>query len=118
MKSVSKDARGFVEGVMNHLKRSGKARDVSPKVQSLLLKMTASAKAEHQAKVESAVKLTSPEILSLSRMLSKIAGHEVSISTTVNPSLIGGIRITMADWVLDSSIRFELKEMAGIVTVS
>lgn len=118
MKSVSKDARGFVEGVMNHLKRSGKVRDVTPKVQSLLLKMTASAKAEHQAKVESAVTLTPPETVALSRMLSKIAGHEVNITSSVNPSLVGGLRITMGDWVMDASIRNELKEMARIVNVS
>ncbi|MCL4200662.1 F0F1 ATP synthase subunit delta [Patescibacteria group bacterium] len=117
MKSVSKDARGFVEGVISHLKR-GKSGNVAPKVQSLLLKMTATAKHEHQAKVESAVKLTSAEIQAIARVLSKVAGHEVSLTAEVNPALIGGLRITMADWVMDSSIRNELKEMASIVTVS
>ncbi len=118
MKSVSKDARGFVDGVISHLKQSGKIRDVSPKVQSLLLKMTASAKREHQATVESAVKLTPAETQSIARMLSTLAGHEVSLTSVVNPSLIGGLRLTMADWVMDSSIRSELSQMASIVTVS
>lgn len=118
MKSVSKDAKGFVEGVMNHLKQSGKIRSVSPKVQSLLLKMTASAKREHQATVESAVKLTPSETQSIARMLSRLAGHEVSLTSVVRPSLIGGLRVTMADWVMDASVSQELKDMASIVTVS
>jgi len=118
MKSVSKDAKGFVEGVMSHLKQSGKIRDVSPKVQSLLLKMTASAKREHQATVESAVKLTPGELQSVARMLSRLAGHEVSLTSIVTPSLIGGLRVTMADWVMDASVKSELKDMASIVTVS
>lgn len=116
MKSVSKDARGFVEGVINHLKQSGKARNVTPRVQSLLLKMTASARHEHQAKVESAVKLTQPETQAIARALSDLSGHEVGLTCSVNPSLIGGLRVTMADWVMDSSIRNELKEMASVIT--
>lgn len=117
MKSVSKDARGFVEGVISHLKQ-GKGATMTPKVQSLLLKMSASAKHEHQAKVESAVKLTPAEMQTIVRVLSRVSGHEVGLTSVVNPSLIGGLRVTMADWVMDSSIRNELKEMAKIVTVS
>lgn len=118
MKSVSKDARGFVEGVISHLKRGTKGSTMTPKVQSLLLKMSASAKHEHQARVESAVKLTLAETQSIARALARIAGHEVSLTSEVNPSLVGGLRVTMADWVMDSSIRNELKEMVGVVTVS
>ena len=115
MKSISKDARGFVEGVINHLKRSGKVRDVTPKVQSLLLKMTASAKREHQAKVESAVSLTQAELQSITKILSRLSGHEVSLNSVVDPSLIGGFRVIMADWVMDSSIQSELSKMAQIL---
>lgn len=118
MKSISKDARGFVEGVINHLKQSGKVRDVTPKVQSLLLKMTASAKREHQAMVESAVSLSQIELQSITRILSRMSGHEVSLSNEVNSELIGGIRVTMADWVMDSSIRSELSNMAYMVSIS
>lgn len=118
MKSISKDARGFVEGVINHLKQSGKIRDITPKVQSLLFKMTASAKREHQARVESVISLTQTELSAVARILSRISGHEVSLSNEVNPELIGGIRITMADWVMDSSIRSELSNMAHMMNTS
>ncbi len=118
MKSISKDARGFVEGVVTHLKKSGKAREVAPHVQSLLFKMTATAKAEATAHVESAVKLTPSETQNIARVLSRIAGHEVSIVAAVNPALLGGLRITMGDWVVDTSIRNELNQMAHLVTAS
>lgn len=118
MKSISKDARGFVEGVVSHLKKSGKAREVTPHIQSLLYKMTAAAKAEETANVESAVKLTPSETQSLARVLSRIAGHEVRIVATVNRALLGGLRITMGDWVVDASIRNELNQMAQVVTAS
>ena len=115
MKSFSKDARGFVEGVVAHLKRSGKARGVTPKVQSLLLKMTAAAKREHQATVESTVKLTAAETQTIARILSGIAGHQVSLTSRVNASLIGGIRVTMADWVMDMSVTSQLHQMRDLV---
>lgn len=114
MKSLSQDARGFVDGVVAHLKRSGKARSVTPKVQSLLLKMSAAAKHEHQAVVESPVKLTSGEVITIARILSHLSGHEVSLNALVNPSLIGGIKVTMADWVMDLSLASELSKMAAI----
>lgn len=117
MKSVSKDAQEFVEGVMNHLNGQDKNHAVAPKVHSLLLKMSSHAKREHQATVQSAVKLTAPEELSISRMLSGLAGHQVSLTSEVVPSLIGGLRVSMADWVMDTSILSELDQMAWLLQV-
>lgn len=118
MKSVSNDAKGFVEGVVNHLKKSGKGGSaaMSPRVQSLLLKMSKNAKREHQATIQSAVKLTAAEEQQIARVLSRIAGHDVGITSVVNPHLIGGLRITMADWVMDSSIKAELQQMAAMIS--
>jgi len=118
MKSVSKDAHSFVEGIISHLKQTGKAREVTPRVQSLLVKMTASSKRDHQARVESAVKLNSAETQAIARVLSRIIGREVSLTSTVNPSLIGGLKITLADWVMDSSVGNELTRMANIITAT
>lgn len=118
MKSISNDARGFVEGVISHLKQNEKGKEVSSKVESLLFKMTSSAKREHRARVESAVKLTSQEEQAIAKMLARLTGHEVSLTNIVEPSLIGGIRVTMGDWVVDSSLKNQLQEMARIVKAS
>ncbi len=112
MKSLKADAKGFVAGVVTQLKKTGKAPSMTPKVQSLLLRMTAGARREHQATVESAVKLSAEEERQIERILAKVSGHDVTIETRVEPSLIAGIRIQMADWVMDTSMKSELHNMA------
>lgn len=114
MKSVSRDARGFVEGVVNHLKKSEKAA-FAPKVQSLLVKMTEAAKREHSARIESVVRLTNTEMQSIASALAHVSGHNVTVTNVINPSLIGGLRITMSDWVMDMSFTHELRNMASLV---
>lgn len=117
MKSVSNDAQAFVEGVMNHISRRDESQSVTPKVHSLLLKMSSNAKREHQATVQSAVKLTLAEVQLISSMLSGLAGHQVSLNSEVEPSLIGGLRVTMGDWVMDTSIKSELEQMAKLLVL-
>lgn len=115
MKSLTHDARGFVQGVVTHLRQTGKGSAMAPKVQSLLFKMTNGARKERQALVESAVTLTGEEEAMVERLLAKVSGHEVNLDCQVNPDLIGGIRIQMADWVMDVSIKSELADMASVL---
>jgi len=115
MKSFTHDARGFVQGVVTHLKKGNQKSSVTPKVTSLLMKMGKRARKERQATVESAVKLTGEEQAQVEQILEHVAGHKVGLQCRVNPSLIGGIRMTMADWVLDASIRSQLQEMAEML---
>lgn len=115
MKSISHDARGFVEGVVSHLKKGDKASAVTPKVTSLLVKMSTRARKQRQATVESVVKLTQAEQNAIKKLLERVAGHSVSLDCQVNRKLIGGIRITMADWVMDASIKSQLTDMANML---
>ncbi len=87
-----------------------------PKVQSLLHKVTTSARRERQATVWSAVKLTPTEQESIAHALSHIVGHEVSLDCRINTDLIAGLRIQMADWVVDTSFSGQIKQMADILT--
>lgn len=116
MKTMTKDARGFVQGVVEYLRKEGKDSHSVPKVQSLLYKVTESAKRQKQASVESVVKLTLSEQQALTRVLSRIMGHEVSIECRINTSLIAGIRIQMADWIVDTSFKSQLTEMVDLLT--
>lgn len=115
MKSLTHDARGFVDGVVSHLKKGDKTSSATPKITSLLLKMSARARKERLAVVESAVKLTTAEQADIERFLERMAGHAVGLDSRINTDLIGGVRITMADWVLDASIRSQLTEMAKLL---
>ena len=115
MKSSITDARGFVNGVVTQLKATGKASQSTSRVQSLLMKMTSGARKERQAIVESAVKLTGDEERAIERILSTVSGHDVSLETRIEPDLIAGIRIQMADWVMDTSMKSELQNMSTML---
>lgn len=116
MKTISKDARGFVQGVVEYLRKEGKDYHSVPKVQSLLYKVTETAKRQKTAVVESTVKLTATEQQALSRVLARIMGHDVSLECRVNSALIAGIRIQVADWIVDTSFKSQLTEMVNILT--
>ncbi len=114
MKSLTSDARGFVNGVVTQLKATGKVSSVTPRIQSLLMKMTSGARKERQAVVMSAVKLTSDEERSIEKLLAKVSGHDVSLETRIESDLIAGIRIQMGDWVMDTSMKSELHNMSSM----
>lgn len=115
MKTMSKDARGFVQGVVDYLRKEGSGSHSVPKVQSLLYKVTETAKRQKQAVVESPVKLTLVEQSALSRALSRIMGHEVGLECKINTTLIAGIRIQMADWIVDTSFQSQLIQMGQLL---
>lgn len=115
MKSMTSDARGFVAGVMTQLKKTGKVSSMTPKVQSLLMKMTSGARKERHAIVESAVVLTVEEERAIEEVLSTVSGHDVSLETRVDTDLIAGVRIQMADWVMDTSMKSELLNMSAVL---
>jgi len=115
MKSIAHDARGFVEGVVSHLKKSDKGASVGLKVTSLLYKMSAQAKKKRSALVESAIRLSQEEQVQLAGILESVAGHRVSLDCEIKQELIGGLRVIMGDWVMDASIQSQLSEMAQLL---
>jgi len=112
MNSLPKDARGFVDSVVDYLKHGTTKRKTLPKVESMLTKVSARAKRENEALVESAVELSSKEKTDLEAALAGIFGHELSLNVKVNPKVIGGLRIQVADWVLDQTVSTQLQTMA------
>lgn len=116
MKTIRKDERGLVSGVLDYLRSEGKGTRSVPKVQSLLSKVTNNAKKERQAVIYSAVALTAAEQREIASALSYIVGHEIQLDCRLNTDLIAGIRIQMADWVVDTSFGGQLEQMATIFT--
>lgn len=111
-KTLTKDARGFVEGVVTYLRHDGRSKGAIPKVQALLGKVTAQAKKERVANVKASVTLSSAEKTALSHILAKFIGHPVQLECHVHPELLGGVRIQVADWVVDTSIVTQIDRMA------
>lgn len=110
MKTLTKDARGFVDSVVNYLGKEGKRETVS-RVASFLSRVTAQAKKEKSALVESAIALDFEERMSIERLLARLLGHSVDVHYSVNAEIVAGLIIKVADWVLDTSFRGQLDKM-------
>ncbi len=115
-KTLTKDAKGFVAGVVSYLRNEGSSKTVVPKVQALLQKVTNQARKEKVAHVQTSVALTSDEKLTLSRLLMEYIGHTVELDVHVDPELLGGFRIQVGDWIVDTSLKSHLADMADQLT--
>lgn len=118
MKSLTQDERGFIEGIASYIKSDARARGAVPKVKSLLAKVTASAKKEQSAQIISTVLLTDAEKKRIESILNKLLGHTVECHYSIDKSLIAGIKIQVADWIVDSSIITQVATMTrSIISV-
>lgn len=111
--TLTKDARGFVSGVMTYLRGDSRSKQAAPKVQAFLGKVTEQARKEKMAHIESSVALTQMEKLAIEKMLAKLIGHDVSLICTISPDLLGGMRVQVGDWIVDTSLAMQLESMAA-----
>lgn len=116
MSSLAKDARYFVDGVTTYLRKKGTSEAMLPKVTAVLHKLSSSAATEKTARVESAVVLTPREKTEISRLLSRMLTHTVTIECTINKELIGGLRIVVGDWIVDTSLDWQIRVMQERLT--
>ena len=112
MKTLSKDARGFIEGVATYVRRDARAKTMLPRVQSLLTKVSSQAKKEQNAQVKSAIALLGPEKKRIEALLAGLLGHAVECHYSIDVSLVGGIKIQVADWIVDSSLTTQVTMIA------
>lgn len=111
MNSQGRDARFFVEGLTKYLRRGEAAASLLPKVTSALHKITASARRETTARVESVVSLTAAEKQTIARVLSRLLSHTVTIEGKINKDLLGGLRMSVGDWIVDTSLVAQIDAM-------
>lgn len=72
-----------------------------PQLRSLLSKVSKDADDDITAYVRSAIPLTIEEKSQIQKTLTKMSGHEIAVISTVDPSVLGGIKIQIRDWVVD-----------------
>lgn len=114
MQTFSKDAQGFIKGVTAYLSSDISAPSLVPRVATLLHKVSAQAKKERHARVFSAVPLNDDEKQNINRLLRNLLGHAIEIENTVDKHIIGGLRIQVADWILDTSLLYQLTDMTAV----
>jgi F-type H+-transporting ATPase subunit delta len=68
------------------------------------------------AQVVSAFPLDAGQQASLAKVLEKRFGRQLKVAVTVDASLIGGVRVTVGDEVLDTSVVARLEQMRVALT--
>jgi F-type H+-transporting ATPase subunit delta len=63
------------------------------------------------AHIESAFEMSAQQVAALVATLEKKFGRKLNPTVTVDPSLIGGVRVVVGDEVLDTSVRAKLQQM-------
>jgi ATP synthase F1 delta subunit len=111
MKKLSKNARGFVDSVVKYIQSDGKSETTSRTVRNLLSRVSDDDKKQNIAYVFSAVALNKDEHDAITAFIEKLVGHPVTVDASVHTSLIGGIRIMVGDWVLDTSLKNQLQDL-------
>lgn len=68
------------------------------------------------AQVVSAFPLDAQQQAGLAKVLEKRFGRQLKVAVTVDPTLIGGVRVTVGDEVLDTSVVARLEQMRAALT--
>ena len=63
------------------------------------------------ASISSAFEISGAQVAQLVSTLEKKFGRKLNPTVTVDPSLIGGVRVVVGDEVLDTSVRAKLQQM-------
>ena len=68
------------------------------------------------AHIVSAFPLDATQLADLAKVLEKRFGRQLKTSVSVDSSLIGGVRVTVGDEVLDTSVHARLEQMRAALT--
>lgn len=112
MKTVKTEAHEFVSGVVGYLQNEKLGEKTLPKIQTLLTRISTVDRQAKEALVETSVVLNLEEKQNLEILLSKLIGHTVHFIYKINRDLLGGLRVVMGDWVIDTSFKKQLELMA------
>ncbi|MBI5449023.1 F0F1 ATP synthase subunit delta [Candidatus Gottesmanbacteria bacterium] len=115
--TLTKDAKGFVSGIVDYLRRDSAVSGDIPKVRELFRKVTSEASRQKYAQLETSVSLTPEEKRSLTQCLAKLVGHPIELVVRVNDKLLGGFRVTVGDWVVDTSLANELRQLSDSLLI-
>jgi ATP synthase F1 delta subunit len=68
------------------------------------------------ANIESGVVLTQKEKTAIKNFLIHSFGPRVGINFRVNQDLVGGLKIQIGDWIIDSSLKSQLEQLSHILS--
>lgn len=83
-----------------------------PAVAALFEELKAADEGVAQAHIESAFAVTDAQLAELTATLNQQLKRKITADVTVNPDLIGGVKVTIGDLVIDASVRGKLTALA------
>ncbi|MDR0588431.1 MAG: F0F1 ATP synthase subunit delta [Burkholderiales bacterium] len=101
------DGKRFVD-VLTRAKRL----TLMPEIETLFKARKDAAENIVQTRIETALPIDEAQIAAIKSILKERAGKGVETEVSVNPSLIGGVRLFVGDQVIDASVRGRLQSMA------
>lgn len=105
------DARSFVRVLIE-----GDRIVLAPQILEIYEKRRHDAEGVALARIESAMPVSPEELAALSAALERRFSRRIEAKVEVNPSLIGGARVTVGDTVIDDSVLGKLTAMKNQLT--
>ncbi|MGV7211014.1 F0F1 ATP synthase subunit delta [Oxalobacteraceae bacterium A2-2] len=103
---LSAEAKNFLDMLI------GNGRiELLPEIGAQFQLLKNSAEGAADAEISSAFELSAAQVTELVATLEKKFSRKLNPSITVDPSLIGGVRVVVGDEVLDTSVRAKLQHM-------
>ena len=93
-----------------------KRMQILGEIHQLFRKLVAEEQKRCDALIESAYAMSQSEVSDFEQLLSKKFAKTVTATVTINPELIGGIKVTINDKVIDASIQGRLNNLATQLT--
>ena len=111
---LAAEGQNFLKLVIDN-RRVAALPEIARQFTALRDKLEGSAEAE----IASAFALTDTQVNDLlTGLAKKFGGVKLKARTTVDPSLIGGVRVTVGDEVFDTSVRVQLERMRTALTAA
>ncbi|WP_420475386.1 F0F1 ATP synthase subunit delta [Noviherbaspirillum sp. ST9] len=104
--NVSPEAKNFVGMLVENGRLS-----LLPEIGAQFHVLKNASEGAADAEITSAFALTDAQVKDLVATLEKKFGRKLNPTVTVDTSLIGGVRVTVGDEVLDTSVRAKLQKM-------
>jgi F-type H+-transporting ATPase subunit delta len=88
-----------------------KRYDLFVMIASVYARLAADKRGVAKAHVRTAAPLSSDAQATLAARLKKFSGKDIELEIKEDPELIGGVAVKIGDWVLDSSLRGQLRRL-------
>lgn len=92
-----------------------KRLSIVPEIHAIFKALVLEDKGRADAIIESAYEIDDKEKTEFEKILSKKFGKSISVQVNVNPALIAGVKITVNDKVIDSSVKGRLNNLAAFL---